>query len=565
MKWAEYSQADKDLVTSDFRNFVFMVWEFLGLPEPTPIQYDIAEYLQKSKRRTIIMAFRGVGKSWITSAYVCWLLLCNPQLKILVVSASKERADNFSTFTKRLISGMPLMQHLIPNNDQRNSNVSFDVAPATPDHAPSVKSVGISGQLAGSRADIIVADDVEIPNNSMTQLMRDRLGESVKEFDAILKPGGFIKYLGTPQTEMSLYNVLSERGYEQRIWTARYPRNKQRVSYDDKLAPYLIHKLSKDKKLTEGSHDRYGVPTDPKRFDSDDLIEREASYGRSGFALQFMLDTSVSDADRYPLKLSDLLIMGTSSTDAPIKVVWGSSPEQIINDLPNVGLSGDKLHRPMFISKDFSEYTGSVMWIDPSGRGTDETGYVVLKMINGFLYLRKVGGFLSGYDDETLKALAAIAKEEKVNYVGVEDNFGDGMFLELFKPYLTRAGHPVMLEGHNVHGMKEARIIDTLEPIMNQHRLVVDEDVIKRDLKAPDQKYQLFYQLTRISRDKGALVKDDRVDVLAQAVGYFTEQMARDVSTIEQEHRDKLLDDELRKFAESFGKKAAEPNWTNVI
>ena len=146
-----------------------------------------------------------------------------------MVSASKTRADDFSTFTQRLISEMPLLQHLQPRDNQRHSKVSFDVAPARASHAPSVKSMGVTGQLTGSRADLIIADDVESANNSQTQLMRDRLSETVKEFDAIIKPEvGRIIFLGTPQTEMSLYNSLEER-VQTRIWCALYPYKTQSV------------------------------------------------------------------------------------------------------------------------------------------------------------------------------------------------------------------------------------------------------------------------------------------------------------------------------------------------
>lgn len=61
-------------LTSNFKNFLFMVWHHLALPPPTPVQYDIAEYLQHGPKRKMVQAFRGVGKSWITSALVCWLL-----------------------------------------------------------------------------------------------------------------------------------------------------------------------------------------------------------------------------------------------------------------------------------------------------------------------------------------------------------------------------------------------------------------------------------------------------------------------------------------------------------
>ena len=146
---------------SDFRAFLYVVWKHLALPDPTPLQYDIANYLQTGPKRKIIQAFRGVGKSWITSAYTLWRLYWNPQLNILVVSASKERADAFSTFTMRLISEMDLLAPLMPDfaRGQRSSKIAFDVGPARASHAPSVKSAGIFGQITGSRADIIIADD----------------------------------------------------------------------------------------------------------------------------------------------------------------------------------------------------------------------------------------------------------------------------------------------------------------------------------------------------------------------------------------------------------------------
>ena len=94
---------------SDFRKFLFVIWKHLNLPDPTPVQYDIACNLQHGDKRMIIEAFRGVGKSWLTSAYVVWLLYMNPQLNILVVSASKSRSDDFTTFTLRLINEIEVL------------------------------------------------------------------------------------------------------------------------------------------------------------------------------------------------------------------------------------------------------------------------------------------------------------------------------------------------------------------------------------------------------------------------------------------------------------------------
>tara|TARA_R110002012_G_scaffold49993_1_gene129507 strand:- start:64 stop:1740 length:1677 start_codon:yes stop_codon:yes gene_type:complete len=545
----------------NFKNFLYLAWQHLNLPNPTPIQYDIADYLQNGSKRIVIEAFRGVGKSWITSAFVCHQLLLNPQRNILVVSASKNRADDFSTFTQRLISEMPLLNHLKPREDQRHSKVSFDVAPARASHAPSVKSLGVTSQLTGSRADLIIADDVESANNSQTQLMRDRLGETVKEFDAIIKPEvGRIVFLGTPQTEMSLYNDLEERGFQTRVWTALYPTPTQQINLGSKLAPTITEALKKDKKLE-------GKPTDPKRFDEVDLMERQASYGRSGFALQFMLDTTLSDLEKYPLKLNDLIVVSGLSTwkEAPAKIQWASSTDQIKNidsELPNVGLKGDYYVAPMYLSDEYAPFEGSVMAIDPAGRGADRTGFAVVKMLHGILYVTACGGLIGGYSDTTLEELATIAKHQDVNYVVLESNFGDGMATALLKPIMARI-HPCSIEEVRHSKQKELRIIDTLEPVMNQHRLVVSQELIKDDFKL-DLDHQLFKQMTRITKDKGSIRHDDQLDALSIAVNYWVERMDRDQELSFNEHKNDLLRQDLDRFMENaVGKKTSNSRWFN--
>ena len=544
----------------DFRNFLYIVWKELNLPDPTTIQYEIADYMQKGDRRAIIEGFRGVGKSWICSAFVVHQLLLDPRRNILVVSASKTRADDFSTFTLRLIHELPLLAHLRPSEKQRFSKISFDVGPAPASHAPSVKSLGVTSQLTGSRADIIVADDIEVVGNSATQGMRDKLGEQVKEFDAIIKPDtdSKILFLGTPQCEDTIYNKLTERGYKKRIWPAKYITEKvNETGYDGCVSELCV------------DESRVGATTEPLRFSDIDLAEREASYGRTGFAMQFMLDTRLSDIERFPLKTSDLIVMSVDPEVAPEKLVWARDPKlEWDSSVPNVALSGDRFYRPMEVLGDYIPYTGSVMAIDPSGRGKDETGYAIVKMLNGYLYVVEAGGLQGGYSDEVLKALSIKAKQQKVNFIVVESNFGDGMFVELFKPILTKI-HPCTIEEvrHNIQ--KEKRIIDTLEPVMNQHRLVVDPKVIQHDYESAQTyplesqlKYQLIYQMSRLTNQRGAITQDDRLDALSMAVAYWTEQMAQDADKRMNERKVDLLDEELRRFEESYtGKSSLQTTW----
>ncbi|MEW5249897.1 phage terminase large subunit [Microbulbifer discodermiae] len=533
----------------DFRVFLYWLWKQLGLPEPTQAQYEIAEYLQHGPKRRIVMAFRGVGKSWITSAFVLWCLMRNPDEKVMVVSASEYKAIEFATFTKQLIATIDLLQWLTPNTSagQRDAVQAFDVGPARPAQAPSVRAVGVGGQMTGGRATKIVFDDIEIPNNSDTEGKREKLDLRAREMGgAILVPGGHSIGLGTPQSIQTIYNGFEERGYNIRIWPARYPGREQIDAYNGRLAPQVLDRL------TNGEASE-GDPVDPRRFTEEDLQEREAEYGKSGFLLQFMLDTTLSDANRFPLKLRDLIIMDVAMDSAPTKVVWASGRAQMLEGMPNVGMNGDRFFSPMHVAEAFADFEGSVLFIDPAGRGRDETAYAAVKSLHGMLFLRRWGGLMGGYDESVLKTLAEIAKSESVNAVHVESNYGDGMFNALFSPVLNDV-YPCHLEEYKVAGQKEARIIDKLEPVLNAHRLIVDKTIVERQLdtipikEAGDRArvYNGFYQLAFLTRERGSLPQDDRIDVLAEAVGYFTQSVARDVKKAEDKRKARLLEEALR-------------------
>jgi hypothetical protein len=512
-----------DLLKDDFKLFLQALWNELDLPNPTRAQYAIADYLQHGPKRLQIQAFRGVGKSWITGAFVLWTLFNNAEKKIMIISASKERADNMSIFLQKLIIETPWLKHLQPKgDDSRWSRISFDVA-CSPHQAPSVKSVGITGQLTGSRADLMILDDIEVPGNSMTEFMREKLLQLCTEAESILtpKPDSRIMFLGTPQTTFTVYRKLAERSYKPFVWPARYPRKVSQ--YEGLLAPQLVEDIDKGAKKWEVTDDR---------FDNDDLIEREASMGRSNFMLQFMLDTSLSDAEKFPLKCADLIVTSVNPTTAPEAVVWCSDPQNVIKDLPTVGLPGDYFYSPMQLQGEWDSYQETICSVDPSGRGTDETAAAFISQRNGFLYLHDMRAYRDGYSDQTLLDILKGCKKYGVSKLLIETNFGDGIVSELFRKHLQQTKQGIDIEEVRANVRKEDRIIDSLEPILNQHRLVIDRSVIEKDFKsnpdaAPEERllYMLFYQMSRMCREKGAIRHDDRLDALSQGVKYFTDAM----------------------------------------
>lgn len=557
----------EQILMDDFRQFMAVVWDFLGLPEPSDVQLALAWWLQHGPDRAIILGFRGMAKSWITGAYILWTLYRDPQKKIMVVSASLERAVGTVQWCLALIREMPELQFLAPKPNQRASGKSFDVGPATPDQSPSLRGAGINGQLAGSRAHLIVPDDVEIPSNSMTTVMREKIGEAVKEFDAILHPNGEIKYLGTPQVDDSLYVKLQSRGYTCRIWPARFPDKKMRLKYGDRLSPWVIEKVDADPTIV-------GHSVWPSRFSDADLANRELSYGRSGFALQFMLDTSLADQDRYPLKLRDLIVMALDIERGPESIAWSNAIEHCANDLPIMGFEGDRFYGPASVSERYSAYSSIKAALDISGRGSNQTALNVVAELNGRLFHLHCEGWLEGYSPETLKAIADACVRFKVQELIIEDNFGDGMFTALITPVMVKAwqdynagkreelrGGTDILPIKSPKTQKELRILSVLEPASQQHRLVVSSQVIEadqRDIRAMVDAigqdnvhhYSLYHQWSHLSREKDSLLQDDKLESLAIAVSQYAELLGINPWEHAKRKEEERIDEELEALFE---------------
>jgi hypothetical protein len=575
-------------IKADFRLFLILLWRHLLGKDPAPSMLDMAGYLQHGPVRSVINAFRGFSKSWITGGYALWRLYVDAQQKILIVSGSLTRALATAQWCLSLIQTWPLLRHLKPGPHQRQSGKAFDVGPALPDQSPSVHALGIGGQIVGFRGDCIIPDDVETQQNSITVAGREAISEAVKEFDSVLKPPILnadgtpvlgvlqpaIKYLGTPHDEDSLYGAkrLLARGYSKRIWPATYPDPKQLKAYGDHIAPWVVSMLEKDAKLV-------GTPIMPTRFSMDDLTKRRLSLGNSEYALQYMLDTSLADANKYPLKVRDLMVMSLDPRRGPEQVTWTNDLKYRLTDLPVMGFPGDFFYEPALPPDTvYIPWNRIVAAIDNSGRGQDETSLCIGAELNGVIFLLKLYATKAGYDIGTLQKIAELLVQYRVQKVKIESNFGDGMFAALLTPVIEaewkkhfktsnrgpgwdKEGSGTLIEEVRSSNQmaKEKRILAIMEPVTQQHRLVIAKEVIEYDyaslkeIEGEDTRYRyaLGHQYTHLTREKDSLVHDDRLDSLAILVSDFADILGVDPSLMAasssadrmQEEFDKLYGD----------------------
>lgn len=524
-------------VIDDFRNHLYFCFKHLGLGEPTRIQYELAREIQEGSLDAIIAAGRGTGKSTITACLASWEWLKDPNLTFLVLSNTQGKAIDFVSQARKILSVVPYCQYMVPRDIDKDNALGFNLAVRTKfTQDLNCAARGITGQITGLHADRVVLDDIEISGKNETPVGKETLLKKLAELESIRNKGSRVIFLGTPHYQDSVYNVLKES----------YPMIKYPAEMPDQTNPAEVEDVAS---WVLGLDIEPGEATQPERFDTAELAARRAKIGPSHYALQYKLVTSLADADRYPLKLRDLLVIDIDPEVGPDKIVWqGQNPMSI----PMFGISGDIIPEPMYVSNNYLKFQHTHLCIDPSGRGTDETAICIASVLSGTVYIHELLGIEGGYGDSVLGKIAKLINEYQVPLVRVESNFGDGLFTKVLTPYLINNCNKVGIEEFKVKGQKELRIIETLEPVMAMHRLVINRKAIK------DQVNQM--QLTRLHAGRGALKHDDRVDVLSSAVEFYKSHMATDTERASEDIKRKEWEKRIKDWANNFRASDYVPN-----
>lgn len=537
-EWGDIIDDDKywddELLMDNFLVFYVHAFSYLGLPAPSRAQLEMAQFVQDTKNpHRMLMCLRGMSKSLTSQIYVVWRLLRDPDEHILVMSATGKRAENFTAFCQKLIKTLPILKPMTPrHNKERTSTRSFDVLGATISDSPSVYAVGVENAIAGFRATLVIYDDIESAQSANSAVQREKIDHYASEAANLLMSDRDESItLCTPHSQDSIYMEWIEKGHRAFLIPAQYPDHHE--YYGDMLAPYLKKQLKDMPGLA-------GLAVD-ERFPLEVLESKALRIGKSQYRLQYLLDTSMSDELKYPLKLSDFIVDNVDLDSAPNKLTYSSMPDQLLH-IKHSGFKTDRLYRASYRSDDTRGFEERVMMIDPSGRGKDELGYAIGFTSLGRLFIRDVGGLKGGYETETMNNLLAIAKANKVEKIVVESNFGDGAFAMLLEPMIDRLKMNIKLDEIRAKGQKELRIIRTIEPLLNQHKIIMDKSIFERDGNNGIN-YSFSYQMSHITEEKQCLVHDDRLDAFALLCEYLVESFnVMDEEILEQESLAELED-----------------------
>ena len=568
---AEYEARLKD----DFYFFVRELWREVRNDEHTPlgdpddpeqwVDPDVAQWVQHGPKLRGVLAWRQFSKStFISICYSLWLLLRHREHKVCVISKSQDMAARFLYTARHWIDVVWFLNHLAPSDREvsRDSAKGFDVKGCRFNPNPSFVAKGIDGQITGSRAHTIIADDIEDKDNCQTVVQRQKLAEKTNEFNAIIfkepkiKPKNYfpseILIVGTFHNEDSVYKELAKRNIEFRTWPIIYPSEGE--DYIG-LAP----------KVTERLAEGLGKPGEilaPHRVTAAE-VQRQMAVGDRYFRLQYKLQANVRETNRYPLLLSNLIIFDSGPQTGPLEIVWGrgnaNGPNSnVINDIELHGFNTDRLYGPVRQSppNEWVKYSDTACSVDPGGSGNKSmTAWCIGSSLNGAIFahhLRAQHGGAANIPEIALDCFKHRAKTVHLegNLAGAYD-LESNPFAASLQVALNRLnrqqGDPECPEGwsclvrviHSV-GQKELRIIGALETPITSHTLILSRQVISNQ--------RLQYQISRLTNQRGCLDHYDELDCIAILVKEMAATFMQDANKGRKSRLEQRIDEEIEKL-----------------
>lgn len=433
----------------------------------------LQERLERGENRLLLQAFRSCGKSTITGLYAAWRLYREPSLRIIVIAADLPLAREMVRNVQKIIERHPLTAHLKPEKIEEWGADRFTVKRDLALRDPSMLAKGITANLTGSRADLIICDDVEVPNTSDTAGKREDLRERLGEIEYVLVPGGTQLYIGTPHHYHSIY--------------ADMPRLElgEDAPFLDGFARLTLPLLREN-----------GASSWPERFAPEDIARIRRATGPNKFASQMML--------------------------VPVNIAEGRLDMRAL-DFYDDELLYQKELRLLFLGQK-KLVSASAYW-DPSfGKGGDRSVLAVVYTDEGGRYYLHHVSYIkvdaANPEDEATqqcKCVVAIAKAYHLPFVTVEIN-GIGRFLpNILRRELGAARVPCRVKELSNSRNKELRILEAFDAVLAARLLSVHDSVRKTPLMTEMQEWRPDV--------KGG--HDDGLDAVAGALAQEPMRMAR--------------------------------------
>lgn len=466
-------------VQADFRLF-FVLWnQQQNMPTPD-LHVHMAQWLEEQwhdgNTRLLLMAFRGAGKSTMVGMFAAWLIYRDPNIRIMVLAADLNLSKKMVRNVKRILERHILTRHLKPKGADQWAADRFTVERARESRDPSMMAKGVTANITGSHADIIICDDVEVPNTCDSAEKRLQLRERLAEIAYVLESGGTQVYVGTPHHYYSIYADVAR------------PEIGEDIPFLDGF-----------ERLSLPIMDCHGKSACPERYSKADIAQMKRDSGPNKFDSQMML--------------------------RPVNITQGRLDPDALQFYTG-DVEYDRTVNALYLGH--QQMVGASCWWDPAfghqeNRGDDSVLAIVYGDMGGNFYLHHLHYIEidphSDVDEATQQAriVADLAKKYYIPAISVETN-GIGKFLpNILRKALVKVSCPARVQEKHNTTKKSTRILESFDAVMAAGRLFVHKNVC-------DTPFIMEMREWQPERNSG---RDDALDAVAGALSQHPDRMER--------------------------------------
>lgn len=215
---ANVTEQIREIAEQDFISFIKLVapYNVMGA-----CHEELCKFLTNPdlKPYRLVLYPRGHRKSFYAAMYACWRIVCDPSISIVYLSATSNLAESQLRTIKQTLES-PIVrrywsQLINPDEGRREKWTTTEICVDDPRRKQegtrdsTVKAGGLTTNITGAHCDLIILDDMVVPNNN-TEEGRRQVMSQYSQLQSILNPGGQILAVGTRYHPKDIYATMQE-------------------------------------------------------------------------------------------------------------------------------------------------------------------------------------------------------------------------------------------------------------------------------------------------------------------------------------------------------------------
>ncbi len=402
---------------------------------------EVFKWLQQDTENLnqLLLLPRAHQKSHCIAVWCAWWIACHPETTILYLSATSELAESQLYDIKNIMTSKIFIKYWPGMNDpDEGKREKWATTAMSVDHPRrkqegvrdhTIRTAGLTTNTTGWHADVVIADDVVVPDNAYTLEGRRKVERAMSQMVSIRNNGGMTKACGTRYHPVDIYQTWKD---------------------------IMVPTFDDDDNII-GEKPSWTVFERAVEEDNNFIWPRE--YRKDGKAFGFDIKSLASIKVEYLDRTQFYAQYYNNPNDVESNRIDASNfqyyeQKHLVSDGLKWTIKGEAMN--VYASIDFAFSLG---------HNADYTAIVVIGVArSGMIYILDIDRFKTDKIQQYYKHIAALHATWHFKRLRAEVSVAQVIIVRDLKERLRKEGLALPVEEYRPRGKKEERIAAVLEP-----------------------------------------------------------------------------------------------------